>query len=150
MKTLKMIVLTSLVMVLVWVVSCTQINSGLKEINSSMESFREKHDAGPSEPVIDHLPLVYYKYLPNPKKGGACNPTFVEKLDEETMVKIAKISVTAPLDKRTGGYQDYPEDKLKFHMRMDGCAMGADGFTETVFTEHEAKGIAWAFKKNLR
>lgn len=149
MKTSKTILLVGLVTAWIFVVSCAEMNSGLKEINSSMKSFREKHDAGPREPVIDHLPLVYYKYLPNPKMGGACNPTFVEKLDEETMVKIAKISVTAPLDKRTGGYQIYPVDQLKFHMRMDGCAMGADGFTETVFTEHEAKGIAWAFKKNM-
>ena len=142
--------LITMLFVVLSLVSCASVNQGLKSVNSSMKDFRKKHDAGPREPVIERKLFVYYKYLPKAKKGGACNPTFVKKVDEETMTKIAVIKVTAPVDKRTGGYQDYSADKLKFHMRMDGCAMGADGFTETVYTEHQATGIAWAFKSNIR
>ena len=142
--------LITMLFVVLSLVSCASVNQGLKSVNSSMKDFRKKHDAGPREPVIERKLFVYYKYLPKAKKGSACNLTFVKKVDEETMTKIAVIKVTAPVDKRTGGYQDYSTDKLKFHMRMDGCAMGADGFTETKYLKHEAKGIAWAFKKNIR
>jgi hypothetical protein len=150
MKLKNLIVLTTMMFSLLVLVSCAELNDGLKSVNKSMGDFNKKHDAGPREPKLERKLFVYYKYLPNSKKGGNCNPTFVKEINEETMTKIAEIKVTAPKDIRNGGYQDYPTDKLKFHMRMDGCAMGADGFTKTKYTKHEAKGIAWAFTKNIR
>lgn len=150
MEIIKLIGLISLVGLLFIVSSCADINSGLMEINSSIKNFRNKHDAGDPLPKIKRKLLVYYKYLPRSKKGAACHPTYLKDINEKLMTKIAEVTVTAPVDKRTGKYQDYPPDRLKYHLRMDGCAMGADGFTETEYSEHQVRAAAWVFSENLK
>ncbi|MBU2647751.1 hypothetical protein KKI24_23790 [bacterium] len=141
-----LLILTCLMIAVFSLSGCSEI----KGLNKSMKDFRTKHDKGDSTAVIDIRLMVFHGYLPGPKPGCQTTRITDEKFDAVTMRKIANVTVTAPIDKRTGGFQDKSAQSLSLSFNLQACEIGADGYLNVEISEHKISGIAWAYDKNMK
>ncbi len=142
---LKNVVKTCLILLIValYISGC----SAIKDVNKSLAKFNKDNNAGDSELIVSRKLFVHYKWIPDPKPG--CNITTVPELTDK-MVKIAKLTLSAPVDIRTGKPQKKSVDLMRQTFHREACKIGADGLIDVNRQDHEITGFVWSFKKRMK